>query len=213
MFKLFKIVNECEKKNKKKKKVGFELIIETAKGLINVNNIASASNRTESLHFGAADFAASIGAKTMSIGGTNNFYGTLSPLNNIALISAPDAHLITIQPYDPNALEAIEKAITSSDVNLTPNNDGSIIRLSVPPLTEERRKDLVKLVHKVIEDGRISIRNIRRDSNDTLKAIEKKHEISEDNLKRCLDNIQELTDDFIKKLNTIQDDKEKEILS
>ena len=141
-----------------------------------------------------------------------DFYGTLSPLNNIALISAPDAHLITIQPYDPNALEAIEKAITSSDVNLTPNNDGAIIRLSIPPLTEERRKDLVKLVHKVIEEGRISIRNIRRDSNDRLKAIEKNHEISEDNLKIELDNIQNLTNEHIDKLNKMQENKEKEIL-
>lgn len=137
-----------------------------------------------------------------------DFYGTLSPLNNIALISAPDAHLITIQPYDPNALEAIEKAITLSDVDLNPNNDGSIIRLSIPPLTEERRKELVKLVHKVIEDGRISIRNIRRDSNDRLKGLE----ISEDNLKIELDNIQDLTNEYIEKLNKIQENKEKEIL-
>ena len=137
-----------------------------------------------------------------------DFYGTLSPLNNIALISTPDAHLITIQPYDPNALEAIEKAITLSDVDLNPNNDGSIIRLSIPPLTEERRKELVKLVHKVIEDGRISIRNIRRDSNDRLKGLE----ISEDNLKIELDNIQDLTNEYIEKLNKIQENKEKEIL-
>ena len=137
-----------------------------------------------------------------------DFYGTLSPLNNIALISAPDAHLITIQPYDPSALEAIEKAITLSDVDLTPNNDGSIIRLSVPPLTEDRRKELVKLVHKVIEDGRISVRNIRRESNDKLKGLE----LSEDNLKIELDNIQDLTNEFIEKLNKIQENKEKEIL-
>ena len=141
-----------------------------------------------------------------------DFYGTLSPLNNIALISAPDPHLITIQPYDPNALEAIEKAITSSDVNLTPNNDGTIIRLSIPPLTEERRKEFVKLAHKIIEEGRVSIRNIRRDSNDKLKEIEKNHEISEDNLKIELDNIQELTNEHIDKLNKMQDNKEKEIL-
>ena len=95
---------------------------------------------------------------------------------------------------------------------MTTNNDGSIIRLSIPPLTEERRKDLVKLVHKVIEDGRISIRNIRRDSNDTLKAIEKKHEISEDNLKIELNNIQDLTNEYIDKLNKMQENKEKEIL-
>ena len=141
-----------------------------------------------------------------------DFYGTLNPLNNIALISAPDPHLITIQPYDPNALEAIEKAITSSDVGLTPNNDGTIIRLSIPPLTEERRKEFVKLAHKIIEEGRVSIRNIRRDSNDKLKEIEKNHEISEDNLKIELDNIQNLTNEYIDKLNKMQDNKEKEIL-
>ena len=141
-----------------------------------------------------------------------DFYGTLNPLNNIALISAPDPHLITIQPYDPNALEAIEKAITSSDVDLTPNNDGTIIRLSIPPLTEERRKEFVKLAHKIIEEGRVSIRNIRRDSNDKLKEIEKNHEISEDNLKIELDNIQDLTNEYIDKLNKMQDNKEKEIL-
>ena len=141
-----------------------------------------------------------------------DFYGTLNPLNNIALISAPDPHLITIQPYDPNALEAIEKAITSSDVDLTPNNDGTIIRLSIPLLTEERRKEFVKLVHKIIEEGRVSIRNIRRDSNDKLKEIEKNHEISEDNLKIELDNVQELTNEHIDKLNKMQDNKEKEIL-
>ena len=140
------------------------------------------------------------------------FYGTLSPLSNIALISTPDAHLITIQPYDPNALEAIEKAIVDSDVDLTPNNDGSIIRLSIPPLTEERRKELVKVVHKVIEEGRISIRNIRRDFNDQLKTLQKNNELSEDNLKIELDNIQDLTNEYIDKLNKIQDNKEKEIL-
>ena len=141
-----------------------------------------------------------------------DFYGTLNPLNNIALISAPDPHLITIQPYDPNALEAIEKAITSSDVDLTPNNDGTIIRLSIPHLIEERRKEFIKLVHKIIEEGRVSIRNIRRDSNDKLKEMEKNHEISEDNLKIELDNIQELTNEHIDKLNKMQENKEKEIL-
>ena len=141
-----------------------------------------------------------------------DFYGTMNPLNNIALISTPDSQLITIQPYDPNALEAIEKAIIDSDVDLNPNNDGSIIRLSIPPLTEERRKEFVKLVHKIIEEGRVSIRNIRRDSNDKLKNLEKSHSISEDTLKLELENIQSLTDEIIEKLNTIQSNKEKEIL-
>ena len=141
-----------------------------------------------------------------------DFYGTMNPLNNIALISTPDSHLITIQPYDPNALEAIEKAIIDSDVDLNPNNDGSIIRLSIPPLTEERRKEFVKLVHKIIEEGRVSIRNVRRDSNDKLKNLEKSNSISEDTLKIELENIQSLTDEFVEKLNTIQSNKEKEIL-
>ena len=140
------------------------------------------------------------------------FYGTQSPLSNIALISTPDAHLITIQPYDPNALESIEKAIIDSDIDLTPNNDGSIIRLSIPPLTEERRKELVKVVHKVIEEGRISIRNIRRDFNEQLKSLQKNNELSEDNLKIELDNIQDLTNEYVDKLNKIQENKEKEIL-
>ena len=140
------------------------------------------------------------------------FYGTLNPLNNIALVSAPDSQLITIQPYDPGALEAIEKAIIDSDVDINPNNDGTIIRLSIPPLTEERRKELVKLVHKVIEDGRISIRNIRREANDQLKTLEKSHSISEDTLKIELENIQDLTNEHIDKLNKMQENKEKEIL-
>tara|TARA_B100001750_G_C15244362_1_gene464512 strand:+ start:195 stop:749 length:555 start_codon:yes stop_codon:yes gene_type:complete len=140
------------------------------------------------------------------------FYGTSNPLKNIALVSTPDAHLITIQPYDPNALEEIEKAIINSDVDLNPNNDGTLIRLSIPPLTEERRKELVKLVHKIIEEGRISIRNIRRDSNDKLKNLEKDHSISEDVIKIELENIQNLTNEHIDMLNKIQDNKEKEIL-
>jgi len=140
------------------------------------------------------------------------FYGTSNPLKNIALVSTPDPHLITIQPYDPNALEEIEKAIMNSDVDLNPNNDGTLIRLAIPPLTEERRKELVKLVHKIIEEGRISIRNIRRDSNDKLKNLEKEHSISEDAIKIELENIQDLTNEHIEMLNRIQDNKEKEIL-
>jgi len=142
-----------------------------------------------------------------------DYYGTLSPLKNIAHVSVPEPQSILIQPFDPTSLESIEKAITVSDLGLSPNNDGNLIRLNIPALTEERRKDLVKVVHKTIEEGRIAIRNLRRDANEQLKNLEKEHELSEDNLKRSLDNIQELTDDFIKKLNNIQDEKEKEILS
>ncbi len=142
-----------------------------------------------------------------------DYYGTMSPLKNIAHVSVPEAQSILIQPFDPSSLEAIEKAIVTSDLGLSPNNDGNLIRLNIPALTEERRKDLVRVVHKTIEEGRIGIRNLRREANEQLKELEKNNEISEDNLKRALDNIQELTDDFISKLNTVQDDKEKEILS
>ena len=109
-------------------------------------------------------------------------------------------------------MELIEKAITDADLGLTPNNDGNVIRLNIPSLTEERRIELVKQIHKIIEDGRIAIRNIRRDANEQLKKLEKSHEISEDNLKRALDNIQEVTNQHIETLNQIQDSKEKEIL-
>ena len=141
-----------------------------------------------------------------------DYYGTPTPLNNIAHVTVPEGQLIVIQPFDPSSLEFIEKAIMSSDVGLTPNNDGSVIRLNIPTLTEERRKDLVKVVHKIIEEGRVAVRNIRRDANDLLKKSEKDNDLSEDNLKRATDNIQEMTDEHIKNLNQIQEAKEKDIL-
>ena len=141
-----------------------------------------------------------------------DYYGSPTPLNNIAHVTVPEGQLIVIQPFDPSSLEFIEKAILSSDVGLMPNNDGSVIRLNIPSLTEERRKELVKVVHKIIEEGRIAVRNIRRDANDLLKKSEKEHDLSEDNLRRATDNIQEMTDEHIKNLNQIQDAKEKEIL-
>ena len=141
-----------------------------------------------------------------------DYYGSPTPLNNIAHITVPEGQLIVIQPFDPGSLEFIEKAIMSSDVGLTPNNDGSVIRLNIPSLTEERRKELVKVVNKIIEEGRVAVRNIRRDANDLLKKSEKEHDLSEDNLKRATDNIQEMTDEHIKNLNQIQGAKEKDIL-
>jgi len=141
-----------------------------------------------------------------------DYYGTPTPLNNIAHVTVPEGQLIVIQPFDPSSLEFIEKAIMSSDVGLTPNNDGSVIRLNIPTLTEERRKDLVKVVHKIIEEGRVAVRNIRRDANDLLKKSEKDHDLSEDNLRRATDNIQEMTDEHIKNLNQIGEAKEKDIL-
>ena len=141
-----------------------------------------------------------------------DYYGTPTPLNNIAHVTVPEGQLIVIQPFDPSSLESIEKAIMNSDVGLTPNNDGSVIRLNIPSLTEERRKELVKVVHKIIEEGRVAVRNIRRDANDLLKKSEKEHDLSEDNLRRATDNIQEMTDEHIKNLNLIQEAKEKDIL-
>ena len=141
-----------------------------------------------------------------------DYYGTPTPLNNIAHVTVPEGQLIVIQPFDPSSLEFIEKAIMSSDVGLTPNNDGSVIRLNIPTLTEERRKDLVKVVHKIIEEGRVAVRNIRRDANDLLKKSEKDNDLSEDNLRRATDNIQEMTDEHIKNLNQIEEAKEKDIL-
>ena len=140
-----------------------------------------------------------------------DYYGNPTPLNQIAHVAVPEGQLIVIQPFDPNSLEIIEKSIIASDVGLTPNNDGNVIRLTIPALTEERRKELIKVVHKIIEEGRVAIRNIRRDANDHLKKHEKDHDLSEDNLRRAMDNIQEMTDDHIKDLNIVQDKKEKEI--
>jgi len=141
-----------------------------------------------------------------------DYYGIMTPLTNMAHVSVPEAQLIVVQPFDPTSLEPIERAILNSDVGLTPNNDGNIIRLNIPALTEERRKEFIKVVHKMIEDGRMSIRNIRRDVNDHLKKMEKDGEVSEDNLKRALDNVQETTDEFIKELNDLQEMKEKELM-
>jgi len=141
-----------------------------------------------------------------------DYYGTPTPLNNIAHVSVPEGQLLVVQPFDPNSLELIEKAIIGSDVGITPNNDGNVIRLNIPALTEERRKELVKIAYKIIEEGRVAVRNIRRDANDHLKKSEKEHDLSEDNLRRAMDNIQEMTDDHVKELNIILDAKEKEIM-
>jgi ribosome recycling factor len=141
-----------------------------------------------------------------------DYYGTMTALNNMANVSVPEAQLIVVQPFDPTSLESIERAILNSDLGLTPNNDGNVIRLNIPSLTEERRKEFVKIVHKMIEDGRVAIRNIRRDVNDHLKKMEKDGDLSEDNLKRALDNVQETTDEFIKELNALQEMKEKELM-
>jgi ribosome recycling factor len=133
-------------------------------------------------------------------------------VNQLAGISVPEARLLVIQPYDKSILGEIEKAILKSDLGLNPSNDGMIIRLAIPQLTEERRKELVKVVKKESEDAKIAIRNIRRDGNDDLKKLEKNGEITEDALRGYSEDIQKLTDEFITKIDQITKDKEKEIM-
>jgi ribosome recycling factor len=141
-----------------------------------------------------------------------DYYGTPTPLNQVGNMSTPDPTLITLQPWDPSMLPAIEKAIRTSDLDLNPQNDGKIIRIPIPPLTEERRKALVKHAHKQAEEGRIAIRNVRRDVNDHLKKLLKDHEISEDDEKQALSEVQKLTDQHIEELNAVLKKKEAEIL-
>lgn len=143
---------------------------------------------------------------------TVDYYGAPTPINQLAGVSVPEARLLVIQPYDKSVLGEIEKAILKSDIGLTPSNDGSLIRLSIPQLTEERRKELVKVVKKESEEAKVAIRNIRRDGNDDLKKLEKSGEITEDDLRGFSEDIQKLTDDHIAQVDSITKDKEKEIL-
>lgn len=141
-----------------------------------------------------------------------DYYGTPTPLNQMAQVSVPEPRLITIKPWDRSQISAIEKAIMKSDLGLTPNSDGELIRLALPQLTEERRKELVKVVKKKAEDERVAIRNIRRDANEELKLYKDEGEISEDDMYRSLDEIQKLTDDYIKKVDQLLTEKEEEIM-
>ena len=141
-----------------------------------------------------------------------DYYGTIVPLNQVATITAPEPRLLVIQPWEKRIIAEIEKAILQSDLGLNPANDGSVIRLPIPELSEERRQDLLKLVKKFCEDSRIAIRNIRRDNNEHAKKLEKDHDISEDESHDALDEIQKLTDKYIEEVNQQYDKKEKEIL-
>jgi ribosome recycling factor len=136
----------------------------------------------------------------------------MTPLNQMATLAVPESRLITIQPWDASVLKNIEKEVLKSDLGLTPSNDGKIIRLAIPPLTEERRKELVKVIHKMCEDHKVATRNIRRDSNDLLKGLKKDGDISEDDAFKAQDEVQKITDDFIQKIDDIYKEKEKEIL-
>ncbi len=142
-----------------------------------------------------------------------DYYGTPTGLKSLASIATPDSSTITIQPFDKSTLASIERAITMSDLGLNPNNDGKVIRLNIPPLTEERRKELIKSVTKLAEDGRVSIRNIRRDGIETVRKQEKASEISEDESADLQDQIQKLTDRYTKKVDELLAEKEKEIIT
>src|SRR3974390_2119757 len=141
-----------------------------------------------------------------------DYYGSQMPLNQIAQVHAPEAQLITVQPFDPSQLGAIEKAIRSGDMGLNPMNDGKLIRVPVPALTQERRQDMVKHLHKILEEHRTAVRKIRRDGNTAIKKAMKDKKITEDDEKRSLEEIQKLTDDEIKKMEEMSKAKEKEVM-
>lgn len=141
------------------------------------------------------------------------YYGTPTPLQQLATISTPDPKLIVITPYDKTALGAIEKAIQKSDLGLQPSTDGNVVRLSIPPLTEERRKELAKHIRKRVEEARVAVRNVRRDVHDQLRKLEHDHSMSQDDLKRSETELQKLTDDQVSQVDSIGEDKEQEVLT
>jgi ribosome recycling factor len=141
------------------------------------------------------------------------YYGSEMPLNQVATLHTPDPQLITVQPFDPSVVSEIDKAIRSAGLGLNPQNDGKLIRIPVPPLTEDRRKEMVKHLHKILEDHRTAIRNVRRDGNDAIKKAMKDKKISEDEEKKALDEVQKLTDGEIKKMEEMSSAKEKELMT
>ena len=140
-------------------------------------------------------------------------YGSRMPLNQVATIHAPEPTMLTVQPFDPTQIASIEKAIRSSDLGLNPSNDGKLVRVPIPPLTEERRKQMVKVVHEMAEEHRTAIRNVRRDANDHLKKMLKDKTISEDSERDALDQVQKLTDQHITEINKLSEHKEKEVMT
>lgn len=142
-----------------------------------------------------------------------DYYGTPTPLNQLATITTPEARLIVIQPWDRGSIGAVEKAILKSDLGLNPGNDGTVIRLALPQLTEERRRDIAKQVRKRVEDARVAARNIRRDCHDHTRRLEREHQISQDDLHRAETELQKLTDDHVKQIDKVGHDKEEEVLT
>ncbi|MDV2685459.1 ribosome recycling factor [Alkalihalophilus sp. As8PL] len=143
---------------------------------------------------------------------TVEYYGAETPLNQLATITVPEARLLMIQPFDKTSMNDIERAIQKADLGLTPSNDGSVIRIAIPPLTEERRRDLTKLVKKSGEEAKVAVRNVRRDANDDLKKLQKDGEMTEDELRRYTDEVQKLTDKNIADIDAVAEKKEKEIM-
>ena len=141
-----------------------------------------------------------------------DYYGSPTPVNQIANVSVPEPRMIVIQPWEKTMINAIDKAIQKSDLGLMPNNDGVVIRLTIPQLTQERRSEIVKVIHKKAEESRVAIRNLRRDANDTIKKVEKDKTVSEDEAKKAQDDIQKLTDKYIKEVDQVMTAKEKEIM-
>ena len=141
-----------------------------------------------------------------------DYYGTMTPLNQLSNITVPDASLISIQPYDKTLIPEIEKIIMQSNLGLSPNNNGTSVLVPIPPLSEERRKDLIKHVHQLMEEGRISVRNVRRDANNNLKSLQSEDHLSEDEIRRAEQEVQRYTDDHVKLLGNLQVTKEKELM-
>lgn len=143
---------------------------------------------------------------------TAEYYGAETPIKQLASITAPEARLLLIQPYDRSALANIERGILKSDLGITPTNDGTVIRIAIPPLTEERRTELVKVIRKISEEAKIAVRNVRREANEQIKKQEKSNELTKDDVRAAEDDVQKLTDETIKKIDKISSDKEKEIM-
>ena len=181
-----------------------ELIFEDTRDRM-AKSITALKNEIKRIRTGRASQALLDGIKV-------DYYGTMTPINQMASISVPESRLITIQPWDVSVIGNIEKAILKSDLGLTPTNDGKIIRIAIPPLTEERRKELVKIVSKTAEEYKVAIRNIRRDSNEQLKEFKKSGDISEDEAFKAQDQVQKITDEYIKLIDDAYQEKEKEIL-
>jgi ribosome recycling factor len=169
------------------------------------HSIDALKNEFKKIRTGRASVALFEGIKV-------SYYGTLTPLNQVASLSVPESRLIVIQPWDQSVIGEIEKEILKSELGLTPMNDGKLIRVPIPPLTEERRKELVKVVRKIAEDHKVSIRNIRRETNEFLKGLKKDGDISEDDFYKAQDRVQKITDDYIQSVDQTCQEKEKEIL-